>query len=80
MLRRRQRWGNLPAIRGMGSTRYAGVVPWPGLQFWPLRRFPYRVFYVELADCVDEWRVLHASRDLPETLRGATAPDGPADG
>lgn len=52
-----------------GSPRYARELDIPGLRFWPLRRFPYLVFYVERRDSVDVWRVLHARRDIPESLR-----------
>jgi toxin ParE1/3/4 len=29
----------------------------------------FLVFYVEAADHIDVWRVLHTSRDLPERMR-----------
>ena len=29
-----------------GSLRYGHALNTPGLRFWPLRRFPYLVFYV----------------------------------
>ena len=32
---------------------------------WPLRKYPYLVFYVEQADHIDVWRVLHMKRDIP---------------
>ena len=53
-----------------GSPRYAHELEIPGLRSWPLRGFPYLVFYVERAEHVDVWRVLHGERDIPETLRG----------
>jgi len=40
----------------------------PGLRFWPLQRYPYLVFYIELADHIDIWRVLHSQRDIPAWL------------
>lgn len=52
-----------------GSPRYARDLNIPGLRFWPLRRFPYLVFYVERRDQVDVWRVLHARRDIPEWMQ-----------
>lgn len=52
-----------------GSPRYARELNIPGLRFWPLRRFPYLVFYVERRDHVDVWRVLHARRDMPEWVQ-----------
>lgn len=51
-----------------GSLRYGHELDLPGLRHWPLRRFPYLVFYVETKDHVDVWRVLHSARDIPEWL------------
>jgi toxin ParE1/3/4 len=48
-----------------GSPRYAQELDLPGLRHWPVKRFPYLVFYVELGEHVDVWRVLHARRDIP---------------
>lgn len=48
-----------------GSPRYAYELNLPGLRSWPLKRFPYLVFYFEGGDVVDVWRVLHAKRDIP---------------
>ncbi len=52
-----------------GSQRYVDMLGLPGLRFWQLKRFPYLVFYVERAEQVDVWRVLHDHRDLPAWLR-----------
>jgi toxin ParE1/3/4 len=52
-----------------GSPRYGHELNVPGLRCWPLARFPYLIFYVERADHVDVWRVLHQSRDIPAWLR-----------
>jgi toxin ParE1/3/4 len=52
-----------------GSPRYAHELNLPGLRYWPLNRFPYLVFYVERADHVDIWRVLHAQRDIPAWMQ-----------
>lgn len=49
----------------IGAPRYAHALNLPGLRFWPCKRYPYLVFYVEYADRIEVWRVLHASRDLP---------------
>lgn len=54
--------GRQPAA---GSPRYAHELGIPGLRSWPLRRFPYLVFYVERLDHVDIWRVLHGRREIP---------------
>lgn len=51
-----------------GSPRYAHELDIPGLRCWPLKRFPYLVFYCEHADAIDIWRVLHGRRDIPAWL------------
>jgi toxin ParE1/3/4 len=51
-----------------GSPRYAHELNLPGLRFWACRRFPYLVFYMEHADRIDVWRVLHSHRDMPSWL------------
>ncbi len=56
-----------------GSARYAHELNLPGLRFWPLTRYPHGVFYIEKADHIDVWRVLHGQRDLPAWLQ--TEPD-----
>ena len=52
-----------------GSPRYAAQLRLAGLLFWPVKRFPYLIFYIEQADHVDVWRVLHGAPDLPAWLR-----------
>jgi toxin ParE1/3/4 len=63
---------------GTGSSRYAHELNLAGLRFWGCRRFPYLVFYVERADQIDVWRVLHGSNDIPAWMgnddRQATNP------
>jgi toxin ParE1/3/4 len=51
-----------------GSPRWAHELNLPGLRSWPLKRFPWLVFYLELDDRIDVWRVLHAKRDIPAWL------------
>jgi toxin ParE1/3/4 len=51
-----------------GSLRFAYELEIPDLRCWPLSRFPYLVFYVDRAEHVDVWRVLHTRRDIPATL------------
>jgi toxin ParE1/3/4 len=53
---------------GVGSSRYAYEVDIPGLRTWPLRRFPYLIFYIELEDRLDVWRILHNRRDIPASM------------
>jgi len=54
---------------GSGSPRYAHELDLPGLRFWVCNRFPYLVFYVEQANKIEVWRVLHSHQDIPETLQ-----------
>lgn len=57
--------GRYPAT---GSLRYAHELNLPGLRSFPLKRFPYQVFYVDRDDHVDVWRVLHGGRDVPNWM------------
>ncbi|NBC48460.1 MAG: type II toxin-antitoxin system RelE/ParE family toxin [Gammaproteobacteria bacterium] len=54
--------GSNPAI---GSPRYAYELELPGLRSWPLKRYPYLIFYLERDAHIDVWRVLHGRRDVP---------------
>lgn len=57
-----------------GSARYSLELGIPGLRCWQLERFPYLVFYVERADHVDVWRVLHGHRDIPSWMHDPDEP------
>ncbi|MFC4251420.1 type II toxin-antitoxin system RelE/ParE family toxin [Sinimarinibacterium flocculans] len=57
---------------GTGSSRYADVLKAHALRFWPLKKFPYLIFYVEREQYIDISRVLHAQRDIPAWM----APSG----
>jgi toxin ParE1/3/4 len=52
-----------------GSPRYAHELNLADLRGWALKRYPYVVFYIEREDHVDVWRVLHAQRDIPASMR-----------
>lgn len=54
-----------------GSTRYAVALKLDRLRFWPVRGFPYLVFYVEHEDRIDVGRVLHMKRDIPAWMGSA---------
>ena len=58
-------WRHIAHHPATGSSRYAHELDLPGLRPWPLRRYPYLVFFVEREDHIDVWRVLHAHSDLP---------------
>ena len=51
-----------------GSPRYGHALDLPGLRSWPLKRYPYLVFYVEHDAHIDVWRVLHQAREIPAWL------------
>ncbi|MCY1282433.1 ParE toxin of type II toxin-antitoxin system, parDE [compost metagenome] len=52
-----------------GSSRYAHELDLPGLYCWPLKRYPYLVFYVDRDDHIDVWRVLHGRNDIPSWMQ-----------
>ena len=58
---------------GTGSQRYGHELNLPGLRSWPLKRYPYLIFYVERIDHIDVWRVLHAQRNIPAWMLGGGA-------
>lgn len=51
------------------SPRWGTELNLPGLRSLRLSKFPYVIFYIEQADHIDVWRVLHAQRDIPAFLR-----------
>ena len=55
-----------------GSTRYAVDMNLPGLRSVRVANFPYLLFYIEVLDGLEVWRVLHGARDIPQSL----SPDG----
>ena len=60
---------------GAGSPRYGLTLDLPGLRCWRVRAFPHLIFYIERADVIDVWRILHGSRDVPTTLADADGTD-----
>lgn len=59
-----QAFGHIGRHPATGSSRYAHELSLPGLRFWPLTHYPHLVFYIERADHIDVWRVLHGQRDV----------------
>lgn len=51
-----------------GSPRYGHELGLPGLRPWRCSRYPYLVFYVELDERIEIWRVLQDQRDIPRWL------------
>jgi toxin ParE1/3/4 len=62
-------YGHIGRHLATGSSRYASELNLPGLRFRPLRRYPHLVFYIERADHIDVWRVLHGKRDIPAWMQ-----------
>lgn len=58
-------FAHLAAQPASGSLRYAYELDLPGLRVWPLRRYPWLIFYRDTPESVDVWRVLHGARDIP---------------
>lgn len=54
-----------------GSPRYAHELDLPSLRCWPVKPYPYLIFYVEREGRIDLWRVLHAHRDIPAWMKDA---------
>ncbi|WFP76318.1 type II toxin-antitoxin system RelE/ParE family toxin [Mesorhizobium sp. WSM4906] len=52
-----------------GSPRHGYEVGLPGLRSVQFKRYPYLIFYLEQADHIDVWRVLHAKMDIPAWLQ-----------
>ena len=55
----------------IGSPRYAYELGLEGLRAWPLRRFPYLIFYIEQPHALEVWRVLHGQRDIPSWMQSS---------
>ena len=52
-----------------GSPRYGHELNLAGLRSWPLKRYPYLVFYMAGDGRIDVWRILHGRRDIPVWMR-----------
>ncbi len=51
-----------------GSPKYGYEPSLAGIRFWPLKKFPYLIFYIETEDQIDVWRVMHGSMDITAEL------------
>lgn len=60
---------HIAAYPRSGSPRFAHLLRADDLRFWPVKGFPYLIFYAAAGVKVDIWRVLHAERDIPAWLR-----------
>lgn len=54
--------GEAPAT---GSPRWAHELNIPGVRTVRLKGYPWLVFYIELEQHIDVWRILHVKRDIP---------------
>lgn len=61
-------YAHLARFPESGSSRYAYELQIPGLHAWPMRTYPYMIFYMPAGDHIDVWRILHASRNIPAWL------------
>ena len=52
-----------------GSPRYGHELNLAGLRSWPLKAYPYLVFYMKGSGQIDIWRILHSRRDIPAWMR-----------
>lgn len=52
-----------------GSPRFREMTGLFDLRVWPVRGFPYLVFYRDTPEGVLILRILHCARDIPATLR-----------
>lgn len=62
-----QRIQEMPEI---GSLRFSAALEVEGLRVWPLKRFPYTLYYMEFEDRFLIARVLHERQDLPSDPLG----------
>jgi toxin ParE1/3/4 len=53
---------------GTGSRRYGLQVGISGLRNWPVKQFPYMIFYIERERHILVLRVLHQASDTPAHL------------
>lgn len=67
-------FSHLASNPATGSPRYAVELNLPGLRYWPIKDFPFLVFYIERESHLDVWRVLHSGRDLPAWLQPDSTP------
>lgn len=52
-----------------GLPRYSHALNIPQLRCWPLRKFPFALFYIEHGTNLDVIRLVHLHRDIPASLR-----------
>jgi toxin ParE1/3/4 len=53
---------------GSGSPKYGYEPSLAGIRFWPLKKFPFLIFYIESEHQIDVWRVIHGNMDITAQL------------
>ncbi len=56
-----------------GSPRYGFEPSLAGVRFWPMKKFPFLIFYIETETQIDVWRILHGSMDITAELQDPDA-------
>jgi len=64
-----QAYQHIQSFPESGSTRYAYELDLPNLRVWQFHQFPYLIFYVDLPQQIEVWRVLHSKKDIPPTFQ-----------
>ena len=52
-----------------GSPRYGYEPSLAGIRFWPMKKFPFLIFYIETEHYIDVWRVMHGNMDIISELQ-----------
>ena len=58
-----------------GSPRYAHALDLPGLRSWPLKHYPYLVFYTERGDSIPWEKIESLPKNHPFLQRASNAPN-----
>ncbi len=64
-----QAFQHIQQFPASGSLKYAHELNLPELRVWGCKKFPYLVFYMDNANQIEVWRVLHHHRDIPSSLQ-----------
>lgn len=51
-----------------GSPKYGYEPSLAGIRFWPMKKFPFLIFYIETEHQIDVWRVMHGNMDITAEL------------
>ncbi len=56
-----------------GSPKYGFEASTAGIRFWPMKKFPFLIFYIETENQIDVWRVMHGNMDIAAELNDPDA-------